>query len=115
MSSARAIQHPDALVEFASPSPVCKGSQPVSSIPLTPGQEEKLKVCVEAGEFKYTATVDGALAEDPIFIVEKKVVQPGTDTKPIFFPEGIPMLVIGGLLGALIGYLVARRLLARSR
>jgi hypothetical protein len=105
----------NAVVEFAEPSPVCKGGQSISSIPLIPGQEEKLKICVEAGEFKYTATVDGAVAEDPIFIVERSSVQPGTDKKPIFFPEGIPMLVIGGLLGALIGYLVARRLLTRSR
>jgi hypothetical protein len=104
-----------ARVEFEGNGPLCMGSQKQNPVVIDPGQEQKLKVCVADGQFKYQATVDGALTEDPILIVERLSLQPGTEKKPIFIVEGIPMLVIGGLLGILVGYLISKRLLTRSR
>lgn len=104
-----------ARVEFEGDGPLCQGSQKANPILIDAGKEQKLKVCVAGGQFKYRATVDGALTEDPILIVERLSIQPGTDKKPIFIIEGIPMMVIGGLLGILVGYLISRRLLTRSR
>jgi len=107
-----------AKVVFVNPSPLCaaNGDQiPELSLATSgPTQSQKNKVCdTAAGLYKYTATVTGAAEEDPIFIVEKS--RPGElDKKPIFFPEGIPMLLIGALVGAIIGYLVAKRLLTRN-
>jgi hypothetical protein len=106
----------DAVVEFKAGSPLCKGNQPFDN-PFTLGVngEEKLKVCVDGGEYKYTATVTGALAEDPILIVERAVAeQPSPppaqpERKPIVFPEDVVPLLAGLAIGAIIGFLAGRR------
>ena len=105
-----------ANVRFDGESPLCQGGNKVQTFDISPGGTVKHQVCNGAGgsEFKYTAVVTNAAEEDPILIVERSLTDPGLDKKPIFFPEGIPMMLIGALLGAVIGYLVAKRLLTRN-
>ncbi len=106
-----------ANVNFEGTSPVCQGNNKKQSFDINAGASKKWKLCDDAAgqQFKYTATVAGATPEDPILIIERKTVVPPVDTKPIFFPEGIPMLLVGALIGAVIGYLVAKRLTSRTR
>jgi hypothetical protein len=71
-------------------------------------------VCVEAGEFKYTATVVGAAEEDPILIVERAVIQvnpivPVVQKKPIVFPEDWIPLLLGVAIGLAFGFFGGRR------
>jgi hypothetical protein len=82
-------------------------------LPLT-GPEQKLKVCVDEGEFEYKATVTGALPEDPILIVERAVVpspdpvdQP--DINPIVFPEGYVYLLVAAGVAFFAGLQIGKR------
>lgn len=67
-------------VDFAAPLVLCKGGNPQSQIIVEPGHREQLNVCNAAEDtaFKYTATVEGAAAEDPIIIIEKSGWDPGS-------------------------------------
>jgi hypothetical protein len=109
----------DAEVNFPSGSPLCTGNSPPTVnpilLPLTDPQK-LLKVCVNGGEFKYTATVTGALPEDPILIVERSLtVPPSPDPKdppgmdPIVFPEGYIYLALAAGAAFFVGLWVGMR------
>jgi hypothetical protein len=106
----------DAVVTFGENSPLCKNQPPHDPINLPIGGEETLKVCVVSGEYKYTATVTGALAEDPILIVEKALVTPPSQgprdlprPEPIVFPEGYVYLLLTAAAAFFIGLWFGKR------
>lgn len=96
-------------VEFSDPNALCKGGTAKASIDVDPGKKENLNVCngTTMTSVKYTATVENALPEDPILIIERS---------PINIFESNYLLAAGGLLlGLIAGYLIARRLMSRNR
>lgn len=115
----------DSEVEFETTNPLCHGNdQPVGNPFQVPANtERKLKVCANAnpGDFEYTATVAGALPEDPILIVEKALMEPPPEKNPIFFPEDVSfmtLLVVAGVAavaGFVAGRFAGRRKAAHSR
>ncbi len=101
-----------ANILFEDPSPFCQGSNPEPlSFDIGSGQTSTHKVCKDFGdrEFKYTATVVGALPEDPILFVERAGGGGGSSTNPIIWVEMVPSLLVGMLLGAFAGYWLAKR------
>lgn len=112
----------DSQVAFDPTNPLCHGSQPPGNPFTVPaGQALKLKVCSDPGEFEYTATVAGALPEDPILIVERALMEPPPEKNPIFFPEDVSfmtLLVVAGVAavaGFVAGRFAGRRKAAHSR
>jgi hypothetical protein len=96
-------------VEFNDPNALCKGGTAMASIDVDPGKKENLNVCngTTMMSVKYTATVEPALPEDPILIIERK---------PINIFESSFLIAAGGLLlGLIVGYLIAHRLMSRNR
>lgn len=97
-------------VSFAGTSPLCQGGNAQMSFTVDPGKHKKFKSCdgVAGQSFKYTAKVDNAAAEDPILIY---------DAKPIIIYDSFNVVsAAGGLLfGLLAGYLIARRMMTRTR
>lgn len=93
-----------AKVTFKDVNPLCKGNSPDPTIELDPGDRISYKFCkgTDGQQFKYTATVDGAASEDPIFIIEKK----SAATLDIATATA---LGIGIVVGAIAGYLIAKR------
>lgn len=108
-----------ATVEFEAGSPFCQGGQTEGpKFTIDPGKESPHKICkdIAGKEFKYTATVDGALPEDPILIIERASSGGGgSTTNPIFIIEMLPGLVVGLLIGAVAGFFLARRRAAQNR
>jgi hypothetical protein len=98
-------------------SPICDSDGPVPNFEVDPNDRETFVVCGDWPEFKYTATVTGAAAEDPIVIIEKK-------KKPIVIIEKKPIVIIekdisgsealwaltGIVIGLLVGVVLARTL-----
>jgi hypothetical protein len=91
-------------IEFPGGSPLCdKQKVPQTPINVPVGaKSDKLKVCKDTTgkSFKYDATIVGAAAEDPIFIIEKASL----------FGGGITSSMISLGLGVVGGYIVARML-----
>jgi hypothetical protein len=107
------IFHNDAgaklTISFGAASPLCQGSTPQLTFDVEAGQEKQLKVCsgVEGQTFKYTATVAGATPEDPKLTFGKPII--------IYDSIAIAAGATGLLIGLLLGYLIARRTMMRSR
>jgi hypothetical protein len=106
----------DAKVDFGASAPLCQGNTPLNPIQLPLNGTKTLKVCVASGEYKYTATVTGALAEDPILIVEKALVTPPSQgprdlprPEPIVFPEGYVYLLLTAAAAFFIGLWFGKR------
>jgi hypothetical protein len=96
-------------VEFSDPAALCKGGTAKAFIDVDPGMKENLKVCngTTMTSLKYTATVENALPEDPILIIERD---------PINIFESSFLVAAGGLVvGLVAGYLIARQLKTRHR
>jgi hypothetical protein len=78
------------------------------ALPATVGvnAEGKYTICrdFKGAEFKYTATIGTALAEDPIIIIEKKS-----------FSVGVVGIVVAAAVGATIGAAVANYFATRRR
>ncbi len=97
-------------VSFNGTSPLCQGGNAQMSVEIDPGKHKKLKSCdgVAGQSFKYTAEVTGAAPEDPILIYERKPI--------LIYDSFNAVSAAGGLLfGLLAGYLIARRLMTRTR
>jgi hypothetical protein len=100
-------------ISFGNASPLCQGSTPQLTFDVAAGQHKQLKVCngVEGDTFKYTATVAGATPEDPPIILGKPIIIYDKIVDPV-------ALAVGGtglLIGLLAGYLIARRMMPRSK
>ena len=99
-------------VKFTGASPLCQGNNPQNPISIPGGADKKFQVCNDTGglEFKYTATVDGAAAEDPIFIIERVGDDNGGNVpNPIFWVEMLPWVGGAFIAGAAFAYLLMRR------
>ncbi len=106
-----------ATVKFDGASPLCQGNTPKNPIEIPGGANRKFQVCNDTAnlQFKYTATVDNAQPEDPILIIESVSIGGGSVSNPIIWVEMAPGIVIGLVLGAIAGYLIARRRAAQNR
>jgi hypothetical protein len=96
-------------VEFSDPVALCKGGTAKAFIDIDPGKKESLKVCKDTTmtSLKYTATVENAVPEDPILIIERG---------PINIFESSLLIAAGGLVvGLVAGYLIARQQKTRTR
>ncbi len=111
------IFHNDAAanltISFGNASPLCQGNTPQQTFDVGAGQQKKLKVCngVEGETFKYTATVAGATPEDPPIILGKPIIIYDEIVEPVALAAG----AVGVLIGLLAGYLIARRMMPRSK
>jgi hypothetical protein len=107
----KVIFHNDAsaklTVEFDEPAALCKGGNPQASIDVDPGNKENLKVCsgTTITSLKYTATVENALPEDPILIIESSSI------------IGSTMFAVGATAAVALvaGYVLGRNLKVRVR
>jgi hypothetical protein len=97
-----------AEVRFEGGSPVCIGNDPQPIFIIESGKQKEFKVCnnTTGNSYKYTATVENSLPEDPILIIERA---------PIMWVE-MAGPVLGGLaVGLIAGYLIANRRRMRSQ
>jgi len=90
----------DAEVRFEGESPVCVGNDPQPIFIIESGKQKEFKVCsnTTGNSYKYTATVEGALPEDPILIIERA---------PIIWVEMAGPVLVGLAVGVVAGYLIA--------
>jgi hypothetical protein len=97
-----------AEVKFEGASPVCVGNDPQPILIIESMQQKEFKVCnnTTGNSYKYTATVDGALPEDPILIIERA---------PIIWVEMAGPVLFGLACGVVAGYLIAMRRKMRSQ
>lgn len=81
-------------------SPLCQGNTPAPSFQVDAGDSKKLMVCddTEWTEFKYTATVEDALPEDPIVIIEKSKAALNL----------VSAIVVGFLVGAVLAVVIMK-------
>ncbi len=96
-------------VTFSEPLLLCKNNAPQSSVRIGAGNQEKLKVCnaADGNTFKYTATVSGAAAEDPIVIIETASLDLGYDT--------LLAAAVGAGIAALVTFFVTKQRPTASR
>lgn len=102
----------DAEIKFEGSSPVCVGNDPQPIFIIEANEQEDFKVCKNTSgqSFKYTATVDGALPEDPILFVERVPSGGGSILNPIFWVENAGPIGVGMIVGAAAALLAARLL-----
>lgn len=102
----------NAEVKFEGASPVCVGNNPQPIFIIEANQQKDFKVCINTAgnSYKYTATVDGALPEDPILFVERVPSGGGSILNPIFWVENAGPIGVGIIIGA-AGAVLALRLL----
>jgi len=105
------IFHNDATakltVAFDEPAALCKSGNPQASIDVDPGSKENLKVCsgTTITSLKYTATVENALPEDPILIIESSSII-GSTLFTVAAATGVALVA---------GYVLGRNQKARTR
>ena len=75
---------------------------------------ESLLICSNAGGAVYPYSVTGSVSYTGSLTVIDDL---GTwyNKKPIFFPESVPMMLTGLVIGFAIGYLVRKRQVGRTR
>ena len=105
----------DLSVTFVAAQDLCDdpGDAP-QPMTIQPDKKDHWKVCdgAAAKELKYTAVVQDALPEDPIVIFESRPKK-----SPINIFESLDPVSFGGglIIGLVVSYLIARRMLMRDR